>query len=120
MGRVFLPGELLEWWMKTSHTDISNALGKIAEYGGDGPAVDLIETGRWLAQLSGREANDQDATELGIAFYLSSKVSRWKAAILAGRQPSDDTLFDICFYAMMARRNRAVGGWPIAPEEYQA
>jgi hypothetical protein len=105
--------ELVEWWMSVTRTDIEGMADKIVEYGGSGPAVDLIETGRRLADLGGQVVDDEEATELGIAFYLSSKVSRWFAAIKEGRRPSDDTLLDIVIYGMMARRNRAVGGWPI-------
>lgn len=108
--------ELVTWWLDTAGGDIDSSIDKIVEYGGSGPAVDLIEVGRRLADLGNlRGQTIEELTELGIAFYLSSKVSRWFAAIKEGRRPSDDTLLDIVYYGMMARRNRAVGGWPVGP-----
>lgn len=107
--------ELREWWTATTDDDISGSLSKVVEYGGSGAAYDLISTGRRLARLSGREVGDEEAVELGIAFYISSKLDRWMAAIMDGRRPSDDTLLDVVYYGMMARRNRAVGGWPVKP-----
>jgi hypothetical protein len=106
--------QLRDWWVETTTRDIELSLGKIVEYGGSGAAYDLIATGRDLAAMNGREVNDREATELGIMFYLSSKVNRWMAAAIDGRTPSDDTLLDIVYYGMMARRNRAAGGWPVA------
>lgn len=101
------------WWLTTAAGDIDGSLSKLREYGGDGPAVDLVTTGDFLARACGwNDYSEQDAIELAIAFYLVSKVGRWQAAILNGSRPSDDTLFDITYYAMMARRNRAVGAWP--------
>ena len=112
--RMHWADELRQWWNGTADRDISSSLDKIVAYGGSGAAYDLIATGHDLAAMNGRKVDDSEAIELGIAFYLSSKVNRWMAAIIDGRRPSDDTLLDIVFYGMMARRNRAVGGWPIA------
>lgn len=112
--QVHWADELRQWWNRTADCDISSSLDKIVAYGGSGAAYDLIATGHDLAAMNGRKVDDSEAIELGIAFYLSSKVNRWMAAIIDGRRPSDDTLLDIVFYGMMARRNRAVGGWPIA------
>jgi hypothetical protein len=111
--------ELTAWWVETAKNDIAQSVHKIIEYGGDGPAVDLLETGRDLARLRGDKDKMSDAAliELAILFYMSSKINRWLATAVDGRVPSDDTLFDIGFYAMMARRNRAVGGWPVAAED---
>ena len=106
--------ELRAWWIGTADRDISESLDKIVQYGGSGPAYDLVATGHDLAAMNGRKVTDEEAVEMGIAFYLSSKVNRWMAAIIDGRRPSDDTILDITYYSMMARRNRAVGGWPIA------
>lgn len=105
--------ELRQWWNRTADCDISSSLDKIVAYGGSGPAYDLVATGHDLAAMNGRKVSDEEAVEMGIAFYLSSKVNRWMAAIIDGRRPSDDTILDITYYSMMARRNRAVGGWPI-------
>ena len=106
--------ELRAWWINTADRDISESLDKVVAYGGSGPAYDLVATGHDLAALNGRKVSEEEAVEMGIAFYLSSKVNRWMAAVIDGRRPSDDTLFDITYYSMMARRNRAVGGWPVA------
>lgn len=106
---------LEDWWVNTATHDIENSIEKVVEYGGRGSAYDLIATGHDLASLNGRRVGDEEAVELAILSYLSSKVNRWFAAAIDGRRPSDDTLLDIAFYAMMARRNRAVGGWPVAP-----
>lgn len=107
--------QLRQWWIDTADCDISSSLDKIVEYGGSGAAYDLIATGRDLAAMNGRkDVTDSEAVELGILFYMSSKVNRWMAAVIDGRRPSDDTLLDIVYYGMMARRNRAAGGWPIA------
>lgn len=106
--------KLVDWWCTTATDDITGSIAKVVEYGGSGAAYDLQATGRDLAAMNGRTVDDQEATELGILFYLSSKVNRWMAAVIDGRRPSDDTLLDITYYAMMARRNRAVGGWPVA------
>lgn len=104
---------LREWWVTTAAGDIDGSLDKLREYGGDGPAVDLLTTGDFLARACGwNDYSEQDAIELAIAFYLVSKVGRWQAAILSGQRPSDDTLLDITYYSMMARRNREVGAWP--------
>lgn len=106
--------ELREWWTATADSDISGSLDKIVEYGGSGPAYDLLATGHDLAAMNGRRVSDEEAVELAIMMYLSSKVNRWLAAAKDGRRPSDDTLLDITYYSLMARRNRAVGGWPVA------
>lgn len=106
--------QLRQWWISTADRDISESLDKIVQYGGSGPAYDLVSTGHDLAAMNGRKVSDEEAVEMGIVFYLSSKVNRWMAAVIDGRRPSDDTLLDITYYSMMARRNRAVGGWPIA------
>jgi hypothetical protein len=107
--------ELRLWWIDTATADITGSIRKIAEYGGRGAAYDLIATGHDLAALNGRTVGDEEATELAILFYASSKLNRMMAAAIDGRRGSDDTLLDLAYYAFMARRNRAVGGWPVAP-----
>ncbi len=111
--------ELRQWWIRTTTEDIDNSIDKIREYGGSGPARDLLEVGHLLAKVAGREVSDEEATELGVFFYSRSKFARWAAAILDGRRPSDDTLYDLTYYLMMARRARYAGGWPagITPKE---
>jgi hypothetical protein len=105
--------ELVKWWTDTAREDINQAAGKIREYGGDGPAEDLIAIGEEILRMRGQTVVDRGAAqEAGIYFYLRGKIGRWATAIREGRQVSDDTLLDIAFYAMMARRVRAVGAWP--------
>ena len=105
---------LKEWWMKTASQDVHNLAPKANEYGGVGPAHDLTAIGQTLARIAGKgEVSDSYATELGIFFYLRGKIARWETAVLSGYTPSDDTLLDIAVYAMMARRNRDAGGWPV-------
>lgn len=106
--------QLRQWWIDLADQDIAGSMAKIVEYGGSGTAYDLLATGHDLAAMNGRHVTDEEAGELAILFYLSSKVNRWMAAAMDGRRPSDDTLLDIVYYGMMARRNRAVGGWPVA------
>lgn len=108
--------DLETWWIDTATSDIGGSIQKIVDYGGKGAAYDLVATGHDLAAMNGRTVGDEEAVELAICFYLSSKANRWMAAIIDGRRPSDDTLLDIAYYAMMARRNRVVGGWPVGSE----
>lgn len=108
--------ELADWWASVTHFDVLHMLPKLVEYGGAGSAQDLVDIGTAIGQFrNGSVPSTEEATELGIAFYLIGKIARWKAAILEGQRPSDDTLKDIAIYAMMARRNRIAGGWPIGP-----
>lgn len=113
--QVHWADELRQWWINTADRDISQSLDKVVAYGGRGAAYDLIATGKDLAAMNGRpNVSDEEATELGILFYVSSKLNRWMAAAIDGRRVSDDTLLDAAYYIGMARRNRAVGGWPVA------
>lgn len=105
---------LKDWWVDTALADIDKIAPKAIEYS----SQDLCDLGRVMADLLGWPVPGvEEATELGIFFYLQGKFSRWAGAIKEGRRPSDDTLLDIDVYTKMARRNRAVGGWPFAPEE---
>lgn len=105
---------LKDWWVDTALADIDAIAPKAIEYS----SQDLSDLGKVMADLLGWDVPDVElATELGIFFYLQGKFSRWAGAIKEGRRPSDDTLLDIDVYVTMARRNRAVGGWPFAPEE---
>lgn len=108
--------DLADWWRSMAEVEISKTVPKTIEYGGsvEGAAMDLIDIGRVLAEAMGMNQGitDQGRIELGIFFYMVGKMSRWKAAILAGKMVSDDTLFDIGVYNKMAQRNRVVGGWP--------
>lgn len=100
--------ELAEWWRETAENEIEQTVSKAVEYG----ATDLVDIGRTLARVAGREIPDSEAAEWGIFFYLEGKLSRWRSAIERGDLPSFDTLLDIGVYARMAQRVRMTGGWP--------
>ncbi len=108
--------ELHDWWIEHAEDEYGRTMPKADEYGGgdEAPAEDLVEIGRSLAKLMGDTVSRDDwwYIELGIMFYITGKVARWKAAVRAGKTVSDDTLFDLGVYAKMAQRNRQVGGWP--------
>lgn len=100
--------ELVDWWLETAAKDGQKTIPKAVEYG----SGDLIEMGHRLARVAGRTIDDAEAAEMGIWIYVTGKLDRWTTAVQQGVQVSDDTLLDIVVYAMMARRVRAVGGWP--------
>lgn len=107
-GRV-----LADWWRDQAQEEINKTIPKAVEYG----AGDLAEIGRTMGRLMGRDKlTEQEATEIGIFFYLVGKVARWEQAIHEGRQIGLDTLFDAKVYLGMAIRTRQVGGWPWATE----
>lgn len=111
--------ELSAWWHEQAQSEVNAVVPKAIEYGGHGAAIDLLDIGRNLARLMGRNTNlmsDAEITELGIYFYLQGKFSRWTAALLEGRKVSDDTIHDISVYCRMVARTRAVGGWPFKGE----
>lgn len=100
--------QLSEWWRQCADDEIARTVPKAVEYG----ATDLIDIGRNVARLAGREVDDRQAAELGIFFYLEGKFARWRSAIMEGRDVSDDTLFDIGVYVRMTQRIREFGSWP--------
>lgn len=101
---------LPQWWIDTSRADLAALMPKVVEYG----ATDLEWVGRQMLASQGRTegVSTEEATEVGIYWFVLGKVARWAAAVQEGRRPSDDTLLDIGIYATMARRNRAAGCWP--------
>lgn len=105
---------LTDWWIERSRQEVEAVAPKAVEYS----AVDLIEYGRTLALVMGRNEGmtDEEAAEIGMWGYLVGKVARWTGAIKEGRRVSDDTIHDIAVYTKMAQRNRDVGGWPFGPE----
>jgi hypothetical protein len=108
-----LQDQLTDWWMNRAHGEVVAVAPKAVEYG----ATDLAEIGRTMGLIIGREnLSTEEATEVGIYFYVLGKMARWTAAIREGRRVSDDTLLDISIYVKMQQRNRDVGGWPFAPE----
>jgi hypothetical protein len=102
--------ELAAWWRQQAETEIEMVVDKAIEYG----ARDLIEMGRQLAYMAGREADLTEAqmAELGCVQYLVGKMSRATAAWAEGRMPSDDTWLDVGVYCRMIERIRQTGGWP--------
>ena len=97
--------DVVAWWGQTADQDCDAFAPKFKEYGSE----DLMEIGRTMASIAGIEVTDEEATEIGIYFYLVGKVARWTEALKSRTRPSDDTLLDISTYAMMARMNRAGG-----------
>ena len=101
------------WWQDRTEAEIVAVVPKAVEYGSNS----LINVGRALARLQGREVDDEEATELGCWFNAFQKVERWTDAVLRRERPSDDTIHDTGIYVKMAQRNRDVGGWPFAEGE---
>lgn len=111
--REELATELASWWAMQASDEVDMVVAKAVEYGGDGAAIDLIQIGQDMAAVMGQApVTDEEATELGIYFYLRGKMSRWTAALIEGRRVSSDTILDMGVYTRMAQRNRQVGGWP--------
>lgn len=108
-----LEAALTAWWMDKAEEETRAVVPKAVEYG----ATDLRDIGRDLADCMGRTVTDEEATELGIFFYLRGKLSRWVDAVKRGDRPSDDTIYDIGVYCRMAQRNRDAGGWPGLPKD---
>lgn len=106
---------LKDWWLEQSRQEIEAVVPKAVEYG----STDLAVIGRTMGRLMGRngDLSHEEATEIGIYFYLVGKLARWEDAIINGRRVSDDTLHDASVYIKMQQRNRAVGGWPFAPHD---
>ena len=104
---------LQAWWADTTARDAELVVPKAVEYG----STDLAEIGFTMAGILGvKDIGSEEATELGIYFYVVGKMARWTSAIQRGDRVSDDTLLDLTTYTLMARRNRDVGGWPWAPD----
>lgn len=104
--------ELIGWWQGQAAEEAAALADKVVEYGGEGRALDLIDLGRMIASIGGREVNEAEAQEIGCAMYAYGKMGRIIVAIREGRRPSDDSWYDLGVYARMAQRIRAVGGWP--------
>lgn len=102
---------LTDWWMHRAQEEIEQVGPKAVEYGPNS----MIEVGRAMGRMSGRDLSDEEAIEVACMFYISGKLGRWVDAVAHGKRPSDDTIHDIGIYIKMAQRNRDVGGWPFAP-----
>jgi hypothetical protein len=102
----FRVADLREWWRGVSEADFEAGVPKIGEY----TAADLQIMGT-VMETWGLSA-PKEGIEAAIMFYILGKVARAVAAYREGRQPSIDTLHDITYYSMMARRVRETGEWP--------
>ncbi len=95
--------QLDEWWVDTAVNDIARTVPKIEEYG----TRDLEAMGTAFMLIQNR-TTAQSLSEPGravyaIMFYAMGKIARAVAALERGKMPSEDTLFDLSIYAMMAR-----------------
>lgn len=111
---TFHEDDLVRWWKETAAGDIEGSIAKVREYGG----YDLEHTGLGVVLLAGKRPRGYSKAQLqklGCWFYINGKVGRAMSALAEGREPSPDTIFDICYYTMMLRRIDAVGGWPGRP-----
>lgn len=97
--------ELIQWWVKLAEADASRTIPKAVEYS----AHDLVAMGVGLLESG---ASDKRRTEAAIAFYACGKAARLVGAYCEGRDPGDDSWFDLSVYSMMGRRVREVGAWP--------
>lgn len=112
-----LRDQLRDWWLDKANLEVSSVVPKAIEYG----STDLAEIGHTMGRMIGRfNMNEEEATDVGIFFYVTGKLARWEAAIKDGRRVSADTLLDIGIYTRMAQRNQDVGGWPFNHEEDKA
>lgn len=100
--------QLTQWWMNKAQEEIDRTVAKAIEYS----ATDLIDIGRDMARIAGREVDDTQAAELGVLFYARGKLARWVGAAIEGLPVSADTLHDLGVYCRMAQRIREVGSWP--------
>lgn len=98
-------GTLAHWWVTQINSDIARTAPKIEEYG----TKDLEAMGRLFAQIRGVEWSSDIAAVWGIMFYAQGKIARAIASLERGEMPSEDTLFDLSIYAMMARSYQARG-----------
>jgi hypothetical protein len=110
-----LAGTLMGWWSSRSKEEAETVVPKATEYGGGHRAADLTQVGQTIADLLGRSDNftEGNLQELACYFYIVGKMGRWHAALLEGRDVSDDTIYDIGIYIKMVQRIREKGGWPV-------
>lgn len=107
--------DLLEWWLRTAHSDFEATVPKMDEYGGK-PAegsADLILIGENLSVLLGmHDASSAMKQELGCWFYAQGKLARMVSNYQVHQPAKLDTLMDASVYVMMMRRLQTVGRWP--------
>lgn len=99
-------GDLERWWLERAQDEIERTIPKAIEYS----STDLEDIGRAL--LPDTDLPGHLYTEAGVAFYALGKVSRVLGALKEGREPNEDSWFDLGVYARMAQRARSHGGWP--------
>lgn len=106
--------DLIRWWVTQSATDIMSTQEKVQEYGG----YNMVFVGRALLDFARNAKNlpehpsDGYLQELAVWFYEVGKLGRALVALQNGTTPSDDTVLDVGYYAMMMRRMRQNGQWP--------
>lgn len=103
-----LAEELGDWFLQQAGREARLAAPKAIEYGWRS----MVQQGKGLAELAGREYTDQGAFELAVWDMVRLKVGRWTEAVMHGKAVSDDTLLDIGIYVKMAQRAREAGAWP--------
>lgn len=97
-----------EWWMDRAEEEARSVVPKAVEYGSNS----LMQLGRKMAQLQGREVADDEALELGCWANLVQKVERMTDSVMRGERCSDDTIYDVGIYIKMVQRIRDAGSWP--------
>lgn len=108
-----LEAELTEWWMDRAEEEVRRTVPKAVEYG----SHSLTQLGRTLAQLQGREVDDEEALELGCWINAVQKMGRWTDSVMRGERCSDDSIYDLGVYVRMTQRIRDSGGWPGVPKD---
>ena len=101
------------WWEGQVAIDIARTAPKIKEYG----TRDLEAMGLALMAAKGIESDSSVshapapdvAAVYGCMLYALGKCMRAIASLERGEMPSEDTLFDLSVYSMMARAYQARG-----------
>jgi hypothetical protein len=100
--------ELTEWWLQRAKEEAEAVIPKAVAYGSNS----LMQLGRKVAQLQGRQVDDAEAMELGCWINAVQKIERWTDSVMRGERCSDDTIYDAGIYVKMVQRIRDVGSWP--------
>ena len=99
------------WWLDRAKEEAGSVVPKAIAYGSNS----LMQLGRKMAQLQGREITDDEALELGCWVNTVQKIERWTDSVMRGERCSDDTIYDAGVYLKMVQRIRDVGSWPGLP-----
>ena len=102
---------LTTWWLDRAQEEAGSVVPKAIAYGSNS----LMQLGRKMAQLQGREITDDEALELGCWVNTVQKIERWTDSVMRGERCSDDTIYDAGVYLKMVQRIRDVGSWPGLP-----